>query len=334
MFLFHLLLFTQPFFVARDDHKTRLWTQPWEHFWRERHQQSRRQFPPPVWSRQTPNTRSSVSPTVLGPFAASYLSLLGSGPAALGRGGGGCHLNLHVFRHLSLIHHGSWRRARGPRSYIRQWGQDERASTCFIASVLRRSHPPFFFPLLSGFLILPTIICFLSIISLGSPEHSWWRRNRSVCMGFVFHRQRYIIWKSFSLMVPDLVWMLLCVSKMDIITQRDASRHYISPQLFLHFTMRWRKSGGWMFLKSTFRSLCSGTSIRMSESGAFKDSLILCKFILEPPTARWYWLKCVPQILQQLYLYQKPFRGETFILRLHSGSLFEAWENPIESGEL
>lgn len=149
MFLFHLLLFTQPFFCARDDHKTRLWTQPWEHFWRERHQQSRRRFPPPVWSRQTPNTRSSVSPTVLGPFTASYLSLLGSGPAALGRGGGGCHLNLHVFRHLSLIHHGSWRRARGPCSYIRQRGQDERASTCFIASVLRRSHPPFFFFLYS-----------------------------------------------------------------------------------------------------------------------------------------------------------------------------------------
>lgn len=205
MFLFHLLLFTQPFFRARDDHKTRLWTQPWEHFWRE-HQQSRRRFPPPVWSRQTPNTRSCVSPTVLGPFTASYLSLLGSGPAALGRGGGGCHLNLHVFRHLSLIHHGSWRRAPGPRSYIRQRGT--RWTSVHLLHRLRPltfTPPLFFFSFTLRLSHSPTIICFLSIISLGSPEHSWWRRNRCVCMGSVFHRQRYIIWKSFSLMVPDLV---------------------------------------------------------------------------------------------------------------------------------
>lgn len=72
----------------------------------------------------------------------------------------GCHLNLHVFHHLSLIHHSGWRRARGPRSYIRQRGQDGRASTCFIASVLHSTHthtPPFFFSFLplSLFLILP-----------------------------------------------------------------------------------------------------------------------------------------------------------------------------------
>lgn len=38
---------------------------------------------------------------------------------------------------------------------------------------------------------------FLSIISLGSPEHSWWHSNSPVCMGSVFHWYRYIIWSHF-----------------------------------------------------------------------------------------------------------------------------------------
>lgn len=89
--------------------------------------------------------RSAASLNCFGPlYSITPLGL--SLGVQLSGGGRGCHLNLHVFRHLSLIHQGGWRRARGLRSYIRQSGQDKRASTCFIASILHCSHPPLFSP--------------------------------------------------------------------------------------------------------------------------------------------------------------------------------------------
>lgn len=186
-----------------------------------------------------------VHSTVLGPFTASHLSLLESGHAALV---GRQRLSFKSTCFSPLISHPSRRLTASPWPPLVYPSVGTRWTSVHLLHRLRSPlfTPPFFF-LYSLAFSFATIICFLSILSLGSPEPSWWHRNRSVCMGSVFHQRRYIIWKSFPLMVPDLVWMLLCVSKMDIITQTDASRYYSSLQLFFSFMIQRCKSDSWMF---------------------------------------------------------------------------------------
>lgn len=128
----------------------------------------------------------------------------------------GCHLNLHVFHYLSHIHHSGWRPAWGPRSYIRQRGQDGWESTCSVTPLFH-SHTPFFFSFRSPIISYSHQSFHSGLESLLRPW--WWRNNGPVCMGLAFQCGIHN-WESFF---RNCTWLCLnpalCIFKIVNITK-------------------------------------------------------------------------------------------------------------------
>lgn len=113
-----------------------------------------------------------VHSTVLGPFTASHLSLLESGREAL-RGRQGLSFKSTCFS--PLISHPSRRLTASPWPQLVYPSVGTRWTSVHLLHRLRPplfTPPTFFFFLYSPGFSFATIIIFLSIISLGSPEHS------------------------------------------------------------------------------------------------------------------------------------------------------------------